>query len=523
MQKILSVFSVFVFSLVLAASSMSPKVFADENPTESKVIITEVKLGDGNDVNFADGTTAKDFVTLYNATDMPILLDGWSLQYAKASQSFTDCGSQFASPSITQLSGTLLPGSASMPIKRSMTDGADGTLKFIDSLGVVKDLVGWGDSTKCYEDSPAQTPPDGSGKSIQRYIGCDNNLPIDTDDNSVDFALSDIPSPGVLAGPVTDGCAPTDPGTGGVDNDNTPPPDDVPGGQGAGPQTSCDGLIINELLPNPSSADTGHEFIELYNPTEDIIPLSGCKLQTSANTKIYEFAEGQLQPGQYQAFYNDKTGLTLANSGGGTVYLIDTDDTEIYQVNYASDLYDDVSWSLIDGEWMDTFSVTPNKVNELLEIKPCPSGQIRNIDTNRCSNIVTEAAGLGSCPAGKERNPDTNRCRNISSLASILKSCAADQIRNPATGRCKKVSDSSLLPCSPGQERNPDTHRCRKVSVSSSSGINGVKDVLSATSQGDHTNWLAASLAAIGALLYVFWEWRNEIIQQLGVLKSKFV
>ncbi len=513
-----------ILLLILSATLFLPifQLSVGAVAPSAKVIITEVKLGGGDDVIFADSSKAKDFVTLYNQSSEPVSLDGWSLQYAKAGAGFADCNAQFAAGNITQLSGTLLPGTISLPIKRSMNDATDGALRLIDTGGVINDLIGWGVTTKCYDGSPSSTPA--NGKSLQRYLDCDTNLPVDTDNNSADFALSDIPSPGVLAGPLTADCAPPPPPEDPGDDDN-PGSEDTTSGQGTGPASSCGGVIISELLPNPAGSDAGHELIELFNPTGHDISLAGCKLQTTANSKLFAFTDEEMAAGQYKAFYNDTTGLTLANSGGGSVFLIDTDNSEIDQADYAADLDDDVSWSLINGDWRQTFTITPETANELLELKPCPAGQMRNPDTNRCINIVTAAVGLGPCAPGKERNPDTHRCRNIASLASVLKACAADQFRNPATNRCKKVSSSSLAPCKAGQERNPATNRCKKTLAGSSyadGNINDVKDVLSSSSPVDRSSWAMAGISVLGAMLYAAWEWRSEITQQLGILRSKF-
>lgn len=497
--------------------------------TVSKVIITEIKLGDGNDITFPDGTKAKDFVSLYNQSAATLDLSGWKLEYIKADGFAGNCSDASwngGASSVTQLSGELLPGTVSTPIKRSMNDGLAGQIRLIDNTGVIHDNVGWGPTAQCYETAQAALPADNSGKSLQRYLDCDTNVPVDTDNNSLDFALNDAPSPGVLAGPLTDDCSEPEPGPD-PDPPTDPPTDPGTGGSGGGsggPVASCEGIILSELLPNPAGSDTGNEFIELHNPTSNPISLTDCKLQTSANTKIYEFSSEILQPGQYQAFYDSQTGLTLANSAGGTVYLIDSDDSELDQVNYPASLEDDEAWAASDGNWANTYSLTPNGANEIVEEKPCPAGQVRNTETNRCNNILEEAAGLSACPAGKERNVATNRCRNITSLSSTLKACAPDQARNSETNRCRKITStsSSLTPCKTGQERNPATNRCRKVlSASSSSGVNDVKDILSESSEGEF-NWLLGGAAVIGASSYAVWEWRNELFERLSSLKNKF-
>lgn len=482
-----------------------------QQASSSKIIITEIKLGGGAD--------PKEFVTLYNQSSSEVSLTGWKLEYAKSTFDSQFCNSSSwaeqsvnGSASATGLGGFIASGGV-LSVTRSLNDNVSGSLRLIDSDIQVQDLIGWGGDSQCYDNSPNSIPD--SGKSLQRYIDCATNLPIDTNNNQADFSMSNVPGYGLLSGQLTDDCS------------TIPPPengDEDPGSGdsgGAEPQNSCEGIIVSELLPNPEGSDTGHEFIELLNPTTTPISLKDCALTTTANNNSFSFSDVILSSSAYAAFYNDQTGLTLVNSAGGSAFLIDADGSEVYQVDYPMNLDDDVSWSFIDGVWTATFAITPNGPNVLLQSKPCPAGQTRNIDTNRCVNIVQEAAGLAVCKPGQERNAETNRCRNITSLASTLKACAPDRVRNPDTNRCRKTTSSSgLAPCKEGQERNPETNRCRNVAGSSSGDIADVNDVLAATS-GNKTNLLLAGASVAAALSYAVWEWRNEIFQQLAGLKTK--
>lgn len=513
MQKIFGILALFIFSIILYPFS---QIQAESSSPASKLLILEVKLGDGAELTFPDGSKSREFVTLYNQSSETISLSGWSLEYVKSDFSPSNCSVEsWPDTSATRnLSGSIAPGN-SVTVKRALNDGADGSLRLIDGSKLVHDLVGWGTASPCYETSRTVTPPDGSGKSLQRYLDCENQIPVDTNNNSQDFLMSSLPQTFV------DNCP--------IDND---PPDELPedpeeneGGMGSGPSvnSSCEGLIINELLVNPSGSDADQEFIEIFNPTNQPISLSGCKLQTSANSKIYLFANTALPPGSYQAFYAGETGLTMSNSTGGTVYLIDHNNTELQQIDYPASIEDDKSWSLIDGEWIETFSVTSGHINQLLSIKPCPDGQFRNAETNRCNNIILEAAGLVVCKPGQNRNSETNRCRNVASFASSLKACEPDQYRNPETNRCKNINSASpLASCKEGQERNPETNRCRDVASLSSSDIdNQVQDVIAKPSSSQMSWWLAAGSLA-GAFIYGLWEWRNDLAIYLLGLKNKF-
>lgn len=283
-------------------------------------------------------------------------------------------------------------------------------------------------------------------------------------------------------------------------------------------QPSCEEVLISEILPNPAGTDSGHEYIELHNPTVATIALSACSLQTSSASKIFIFSNISLQPDEYRAFYDKDTGLALPNSAGGTIWLL-SGDTEIQTAVYPEGLADNVAWSHVDGNWAQTYSPTPSGANVQMANLPCPAGQERNPETKRCITMVLPASGvatippiavrpvsssitssgesgetqksnesdkpnalaastLAACKSGQERNLVTNRCRNTTaatastasgSAAANITACKPGQTRNPTTNRCATnaavPSTSSTTTCKAGQERNPETNRCRNIVV----------------------------------------------------------
>jgi hypothetical protein len=521
----------FLSSILLPAISLQAVLAEATNPTPS-VIISELKLGGDSYSNGTDQPKdPQEFISLFNQSSSPVNLDGWLLEYAKTTFDKTYCSSTnwtshgvSNSASATKLSGTLQPNQVSIPIVRALTDNAAGSLHLVNMSDAnnpsVLDLVGWGANAPCFENTSTVTPS--NGKSIKRYLDCINNLPIDTNNNALDFASGQPPSPGVLENPYITTC-----------QENTATVQ-VPSAQ-----PTCEGTIISELLPNPSGTDTSHEFIELYNPTAEIISLAGCSLQTTANSKVYNFGNVSLQPGQYHAIYDNESGLTLSNNTGGTVWLLSLN-TELQTVNYPGNLDDDVAFALADSTWQNTYVPTPNFANIIESLKPCPAGQARNPDTNRCNNVTSDSntslSPLAPCKEGQERSADTNRCRNIvvaspkssktSKFTSSLTPCKPGQERNPATNRCKSIVttvSAALKPCTAGQERNPSTNRCRKTMTSSTAGkLSAVKDNVSG-SISSSPHWWLAGFAAVGATSYGAYEWRQEVIQFFGRLRSRLL
>lgn len=528
--------------LLTAVGSISGIARADETSQQMQpLLVTEVKLGGNN-------TAPAEYVTLYNASDVDISLEGWRLEYAKAGTAVTNCGGTWKegsrSPVVSvNLTGTIA-GRTANSIEVAMNNTTAGSVHVIDPTGAVTDLVGWGvgaANAPCTTGNQAAIPADGS--SLQRYLNCLDHAPKISNNNAADFTISKLPSPGAMTGTVPSGCGSGQQSTGSQQGDGGS------GGQGGGrvPQVTsepsepiaCTGVIISELLPNPAGADTGHEFIELHNPTDETIPLDGCSLQTSGSTtKSYALNGQSLDPGAYKAYYDTQTGLSLPNASGGTAWLLGPQ-AEIANVPYATNLEDDQSWVWADGMWQVSFTPTPNAANIVTLLAPCPGGQFRNPDTNRCNTVSdpdtttatgpTPMAGAAAtssaptpCPTGQSRNPATNRCRKdaaaSASTATSATACKAGQERNPETNRCRNIagngSSATAKACPSGQERNPSTNRCRKITASAASTKTKMEDVKDVKAAGSGTviRWSIALLALIGAALYGLYEWRQELV-----------
>lgn len=345
MVKIPVTASVFLLSLfipILNASSVRAEV-EEDSLLPPAVIIQEIKLGGDPE--------PREYVTLYNAGEVAVPLDGWALEYAKSSFDKELCDApdwravsegsiarQRTLPDVILSVGS----SIAFPFSGFLNDNTEASLRLLqsnDEQVIVHDLVGWGENAACFDDVPAVLPL--KGESIHRFFDCEGEYLIDTDSNDSDFYLNK--QPGIL-----------DPETAYLpecyisDEENIGQPEaDVS-------VEMCDQLLLSELLPNPQGLDTGREFIELFNPTDEAVPLAGCRLlvnsNSSNNTKEYIFAEDDvLEANSYRAFYSSETGLTLVNAAGGTVTLLGPE----YElaVEYPPQMKDDHAWALFDDKW----------------------------------------------------------------------------------------------------------------------------------------------------------------------------
>jgi 5'-nucleotidase len=239
--------------------------------TGDGVIINEAYVSGGS----AGTPFTNKFVELYNPTDAPVSLDGWSLQYRGATST--------ANPTATALRGTIpakgyflvqggsngtagaalptpdlsapglnvgAPGGVIVLANRTATVGALPSGSIVGTPGVV-DALGYG-TANAFEGTVATTPGPGSTRSTNRTDFAD------TDDNGADFSLQE-PTPtnsGATAGPPAP--VPTPSPT------PTPVPTPVPGEvipirdiQGTGGATPLSGQTVTTRGKVTASYPTG--------------------------------------------------------------------------------------------------------------------------------------------------------------------------------------------------------------------------------------------------------------------------
>ncbi|MFN2189118.1 MAG: lamin tail domain-containing protein, partial [Candidatus Promineifilaceae bacterium] len=161
---------------------------------ETGVFISELLPG-------VPGGNNREFIELYNAGDIPVDLQGWSLWYSLGS-------GQEESELITWDEPTLIPSNGHILLVRSnndfgiIPDGVfdvslferKGGVALRDSQGASVDLVGWGDAAEgFYAGTPAAVPEDGA--SLERLPGGVDGNGVSSGDNSADFFAQTAPDP----------------------------------------------------------------------------------------------------------------------------------------------------------------------------------------------------------------------------------------------------------------------------------------------------------------------------------------
>jgi hypothetical protein len=270
-------------------------------------------------------------------------------------------------------------------------------------------------------------------------------------------------------------------------------------------------VIITELLPNAEGADTGHEFIELYNPNETgSVQLKGYKIVYGSKLdKSVVLDEYQITAGQYYFLTNSMLKYSLVNTSS-QIALVDPLGITVSEVPMYTSPPEGQSWALIDGQWAYTTIPTPGEANEKASSDP--------------DDITTSSLLLAPkpCAANQYRSPETNRCRLISTTTATSPTpCKPGQERNPETKRCRTITVASTS-CKAGQEKNPETNRCRNIKAISTATY-GIKGAASKQSEGmGWYVWAAVGLIVILITGYGIWEWRAELTKLLATAKTRF-
>lgn len=450
----------------------------------------------------------KKYVEMYNPTNQNVNLAGWKIEYYAGSGAKT-VGKNFkdevilANGFLVLSNDKMLAGAIKFDNNLGLAQN-DGSVVLSRSEGSVADIVGWGNNSK-----PADSPIKGGVKIVWRcFVGEDI---IDSKNNFL--SGKNLNNQEVVP----------------YSRPNCKSPEPNP--ESSKELNKCEGLKLNEIASN-----VDEQFIEIINSGEKTVITTGCKL-TVGNSGISEnIGDIELNPGEFLTIKIKNTNLKLPKTKG-KVYLLDEAGSKIDSAEYEK-LAKSSSWSLIDDEWMQTFTITENSENIFKEYLDCQNGYERNV-LGRCVKIAIPPVE-SSCPVGQYRHPETRRCRKneaektitpckdgyyrseetgrcrsiVSAAAKTLKPCPEGQFRNSSTGRCKKIAstDDIAKECPEGFERNLQTKRCRKIKSASiptvGSAAAEVKQVAGAT-----WGWWVFGGVSLLAVGYGVWQWRWEISQ----------
>lgn len=352
MAKLGLIMTLFVLGLVSVAVSAQGDV-----PTGPPVLIVEIQTGSLDN-------SSEEFIELFNTTDDVIVAEDEELkvQYKSAQ------GSSWQTKA--SLSGSLEPRGRYLVATPGLVAGPNhesglglaktgGHLRVISGSNdnqIEHDQLSWGNAG--FPQTLAAPAPNG-GQSLKRMVDEDGNF-IDTNDDSQDFIISDTPTPQSTK-PLPENKDPSifQPRQGGDGQ--------VQGefGNSTGDLKPPADLKISELFIDPDKplTDAEDEFVEIYNPTKEVVDLEGYTLKTGSSFS-YSFGlpDISIKPGQYLALFSIDTGLVLSNTAG-SARLVAPAGELVYEVPPYGKAKPDTAWADIGGEWQWTSSPSPNAAN----------------------------------------------------------------------------------------------------------------------------------------------------------------
>lgn len=222
---------------------------------------------------------------------------------------------------------------------------------------------------------------------------------VDTDNDSADWAVTVQPTPGatnVISNPPVS----NPPGGGGSSN---PPPVSNPSSIPPSPNlpkiptlstNPVSAIFLNEILPNPTGADTADEFIELRNQTAQEVSVQDWKLVVG--TKMFQLT-GSVLPNQFLVLPVTLTKISLKNAGGDEVLLYSPGDILTDRVVYGSAPSGKSFSRGNDGMWSWTKTITKGSSNVIVSEEEKSSEA-----DNKNSDIVWKTSFPKTAEVGKE-------------------------------------------------------------------------------------------------------------------------
>jgi hypothetical protein len=352
MKRWLRLAPLMLFVTLLPAFAQNPVPDVEPPP----LLLIEIQTGSAD-------SAAEEFVELFNRTDEVLAADELRLQYRSAT------GSAWLTK--VQLDGGIEPRGRYLIATSHLAETANvvnglglaasgGHLRLVQlaaSGEEVLDEMAWG-SAQFAVVAPALAPAD--GQSLKRLVDEDGAF-TDTGNDSLDFLVSDTPSP-QSALPIEPDEPPTEPDSNGPDEPGT----DVQNSDGPANQNqSFAKLEISELFIDPDQplTDAEDEFVEVFNPGPEAVDLERYVIQTGSKYSYsFTLPDIVIKPKQYLAFFSLDSGLALSNSGGAARLLAPTKSL-IYEAPAYEKAKPGTAWANIGGRWQWTGQPTPNAPN----------------------------------------------------------------------------------------------------------------------------------------------------------------
>jgi len=195
-----------------------------------------------------------------------------------------------------------------------------------------------------------------------------------------------------------------------------------------GPGEALLPITITELLPNPATplSDTSDEYIELHNPNDTEIDITGYILQTGLTTfRKYTIPADTTIPGNgYLALYSSQTKLSLINSGS-KVALYGPNGTDlIVETEPYGTAEQGLVWQYVNGLWQWSSSQTPSALN--LQTLPI-AALTKTATTKMTTKKVTATKKVTTKPkAVKQTKAKTTKAKKAKDIKTVKTAMVAE-------------------------------------------------------------------------------------------------
>src|SRR3989338_2931300 len=369
MKKIILLIGAFTFLFPRTASAV----------TVDHLVISQVQTTGGA------GKTTNDFIEIHNPTGSDIDLMGMRLVKRTETGTSDTSIKSWTESAIVPAGGYYLWANADFvdigivpdaTTSASIADNNGIALRLgSNDTGTIVDSVGWGSASNAFVEGSVFPINPAMGEVLIRNE--------DTDNNAADFIIS-TPNPrNTLTVPsTTPPPQPLPPPVEEPDPEPTPlpsPPPPTPTQSGGGPVASpviiVPGAIkITQALPNPKGSDSGYEWVELTNTTNQTIDLMNSilddgEIDTEIGKNHYK-VPAQILAAQVSVQILIPTGkFALNNSGEETIRLFDSNRIMIDSFNYTDASEGQVVGLNLEEEPVETYS----EDIRISEIYPSPA------------------------------------------------------------------------------------------------------------------------------------------------------
>lgn len=177
------------------------------------------------------------------------------------------------------------------------------------------------------------------------------------------------------------------------------------------------GLVLNEVLPDPSGNDGENEFIEIYNSGSVAVDLSGFYVDDAdGGSTPHKIDDGTIfEAGGYLVFYSRDTKIAL-NNGGDSARLLYPDKTILSSITFESSPHEDRSYARkSDSSFAWTSEPTPGEENEFVTPTEEPSPSAKPTATPKvvATPKPTRVPKATAIPKGRITATDNNTTQNF--------------------------------------------------------------------------------------------------------------